>query len=109
MEISLRMQHLHDSLISDDEEAAWMQALESVVDHARYLVPYEDDEDAYYAPNIAVWELAWVLALEEVHISKAIPIPNFLKAQIHWYERGHWPCELISLESDERPEDYVVY
>ena len=109
MEISTRMQRLHDQLSDSSEEPIWQRALQTVVNHASSLVPYVEGEDAYYAPNIAVWEVAWVLALEELHLACGLTMPQSLVAQLYWYEKGHWPCQLLSLEQDNSPEHYVIF
>jgi hypothetical protein len=107
--IHTHMQSLHDAIVFRDTEPQWNRALRLTVDIARYLVPFDESQDAWYGPNIAVWSAAWVFALEEVHTAKSIPLPSEMRAQLYWYERGHWPCALVSLSRRENIEDYVVY
>ncbi|HEY5994246.1 MAG TPA: hypothetical protein VIU46_06540 [Gallionellaceae bacterium] len=107
--IHSHMQSLHDALVPEGSEQLWNEALHLTVEALSSLVPYIEDQDAWYAPNIAVWSAAWIFALEEAHIASEIPLPNDVCSQLYWFERGHWPCALVSLSSRDNIQDYVVY
>ena len=107
--IAHRQQDLHDALLPPADEQKWRSALQLVVDHAAKLIPYDPDEDAWHAPSIAAWGAAWTFALEHLHMSLGISLPKDIAAQLHWYERGHWPCSLIGEAAGDSPEDYVVF
>lgn len=107
--IGTHMQFLHDQIISADAEPEWNRALRITVDFAAALVPYVEEQDAWYAPNIAVWSAAWIFALEEAHVARNLPLPAEVRAQLYWYQIGHWPSSLVSLSRYESIEDYVVY
>jgi hypothetical protein len=109
MEMGDQQQALHDAKEAELDQEQWNEALRVVVSVANELVPYEEDQDAWYAPNTAVWCAAWTLALEEAHVAKNVPIPLALSAQLHWYEQGHWPCGLTALGSESSALGYVVY
>ncbi|HDT5889378.1 TPA: hypothetical protein QHA87_004912 [Aeromonas dhakensis] len=108
-EIGLMQQSLYERVAHATEEAKWSRALRLMVEAAAKAVPYIEGEDASYGPNIAVWSAAWTFALEELYSSHDAPVPAEVRAQLYWYERGHWPCALIELSSTGSPKDYVVY
>lgn len=103
------MQSFHDAIVPAHTEPEWNRAVRLTVDSAAPLVPYVEGQDAWYGPNAAVWSAAWIFALEETYISQGIPLPTEVGAQLHWYERGHWPCALVSASSCDNADDYVVY
>lgn len=107
--IALTQQELHDNLISSDEEKEWSDALDLIAESLSGLVPYDPEEDAYYAPNMAVWFAAWTFALEEAYLSKNLAVPRFILAQIYWYEKGRWPCALLDSNNIEESNDYVIF
>ena len=107
--IGTHLQDLYDEVVLGSEDEPWSQALRLVVDTAAPVVPYKDDEDAWYGPNVAVWSAAWAFALEELYLARCLPIPPELSAQLYWYERGHWPCALVMDSQFENTQDYIVY
>ncbi len=108
--IGTRQQSLHDDVVLNaDEEEEWNRALRLVVEIAANVVPYKEGEDAWYAPNIAVWSAAWTFALEELCLSHSSPVPAEISAQLYWYERGHWPCALVTDSKAGGFRDYVVF
>ena len=107
--IGTRLQFLHDSLVAKSEEEKWNQALLLVVKLASQNVPYVESEDVWYGPNAAAWSAAWAFSLEEAYLSRNLPLPAELRAQLQWYEKGHWPCALLNLSRTENIEDYVIY
>lgn len=107
--IALRQQDLHDALLPPEAEQDWLAALQLVVDHAATLIPYDPDEDAWHPPTTAAWGAAWTFALEQLCLSQEVSLPDDLKAQLEWYERGHWPCSLIDGSTGTNLEDYVIF
>jgi hypothetical protein len=103
------LQRLHDDLPRLPDEGEWNRALRLVVDVVAKHVPYIEDEDAWYGPNTAAWCAAWALALEEAYIYQHQSLPAELRAQLHWFEQGHWPCALANSTGKEAVSDYVVY
>jgi hypothetical protein len=108
-EIHYGQQAIKDKIFSVEQETEWNEALALVVGVASKNLPYDPSEDSWYAPNVAVWQAAWVFCLEELYQSNSIPVPNELVAQIYWFEKGHWPCALLSLDSIANPKGYLVY
>jgi hypothetical protein len=107
--IAMRQQELHDIVVSPEKEQEWDASLELVVDHVRTLIPYDADEDAWYAPTTAAWSAAWIFSLEQFHDTSRIQLPADISAQLVWYERGHWPCALVDGASGANMEDYVIF
>ena len=108
-QIALRQQALHDLVVPIEATDQWNQALRLVATACSTLVPYHEGADAWYAPNIAAWSLAWTFSLEEAHLASDVAVPAELDAQLFWYERGHWPCALVSKLSGETPAGYIVF
>jgi hypothetical protein len=108
-EIGLHQQRLYDVAVLQSEKELWDHALRFVVGVAAQIVLYVEGEDSWYAPNVAVWSVAWTFTLEEVHIARDTPVPPELGAQLYWYGHGHWPCALVHESSIGRVQDYVVY
>jgi hypothetical protein len=107
--IGLIAQSLHDAVIPASEDENWSRALRVVVQIGAEFVPYVESEDSWHAPSSAVWSAAWTYALEEVYRSFNISVPLEVVAQQYWYERGHWPCALVSDSSMCSEQGYVVF
>jgi len=107
--IGERQQSMHDAIIAPDEEEAWKRCLDDVVRHVARLIPYDERQDTWHAPTSAAWHAGWTFALEAAYVEKAMELPAELRAQIHWFELGHWPCSLRSATSMADIDGYVVF
>lgn len=111
-EISCRHEQLLKNLnLSLEEKMEWKILFYSIIDNVKAYVPYKEDEDLRhpYAPNVAVWHAAWVFGLIELHRLKRKEIPQELVIQEYWFNIGHWPCAVQSLDSFEIQNGYIVY
>lgn len=88
---------------------AWQTIYEYVLHLTKPFVPYDEQEDAYFGPNAAVWSAAYTAAvvgciivrdgsLDEVdsherllHVHSTTVEWN-LSNEWSWYQAGHWPC-----------------
>jgi len=109
MDISFYSQSLHDAVVDAVSEQEWDDALQLGVSIAARYVPFDQKQDSWHAPTMAAWSAAWCFALEEAHIANDLPIPAPIKAQLYWFERGRWPCALVSPTRMDEVTDYVVY
>ncbi|MGI9302684.1 MAG: hypothetical protein ACR2RB_08260 [Gammaproteobacteria bacterium] len=108
--IHCNQQLMHDEIVADEkEEKEWQHLLSSLVALISSRVAYTDAEDSWYAPNSAVHHAAWVYGLIETYKAKGACVPAELTAQWIWFERGHWPCCLVSPGKAGLEEGYVVY
>lgn len=115
-----------DESAKDRLEEAWDKVETAVLEIARLNVPYDEDQDAWYAPNAAVWSGSWIAALvactflERGKLDEEEKRPEYqwtLSNTWSWFEAGHWPCSFYwtydqSLEGAERtgaPKRMVVY
>jgi|SRR5215472_8018307 len=80
-------------------EVFWQRIHDRVLMRASPCVPWKENEDVYYGPNLAVGDAAWNAAL--VGISGALGIdldqggPGgawTLASEWRWLRAGHWPC-----------------
>jgi hypothetical protein len=109
-EIHYKQQSFHDQLVTnEEEEKRWKKLLYSLLEIIRCHAPYIEDEDACYAPNIAVWQAAWVLALVTIFEEKSESVPKEVLAQWAWFKKGRWPCSLVSPEKADEITGYVIY
>ena len=107
-------------------EKVWDEIETIVFDVARSKVPYSDEQDAWYAPNAAVWSGGWIAALVvctliqqgKIEENKSTPEYQWTLGNIwSWFKAGHWPCSFYwtysqDLEQAERtgaPKLLVIY
>jgi hypothetical protein len=96
-ELAYHQQALHDEMMdaSAPEDQAlselWDTIHATVVTSAAKQVPYHSDEDAWYAPNVAVWHAAWTAGLLGLCRFRKRPVPEELQEQWNWFVQGHWP------------------
>lgn len=109
-EIHFKQQSFHDQIVNkEEEEANWNNLLASLVEIIKHHAPFKEDEDAWYAPNVAVWQAAWVLALITVFEDKTQSVPDELVAQWAWFVKGRWPCALVTPAMARDEAGYVIY
>jgi hypothetical protein len=102
----------------------WERIHAIVFDLVRANVPYRDEQDAWYAPNAAVWQAAWIAALVGCTLFKYGQLPErspsqwTLASEWSWFQEGHWPCcyfwswgytELDAVERTGGPRRLIVY
>jgi hypothetical protein len=127
-EAQLKEQAGQEAVISE----TWGEIEVVVSDLARPNVPYEEDQDAWYGPNMAVWSAAWFAALVGCWMKtfgSLEPIEAFSTFQKSsryqwrldviwsWYAVGHWPCSFYwtydqgreAAEATGAPKYLVVY
>jgi hypothetical protein len=104
-----RLQALHDEMVPLSDEQEWQSNLDDVVDWVQDAVPYDENADAWHAPNSAAWQAAWTLLLQAWFERRGVEVPADLKAQYRWFVRGHWPCALDDPERQGDLDGYVVY
>ncbi len=115
-----------------DLKARWRMIYDQVFDLARDKAPFEDDQDAYYAPNMAVWSCCWFAALTGCwlwqfgSLSQPLKRPEYQTSPRYqwridliwwWHAAGHWPCSFYwTLNSDRdsaerhvEPKYLVIY
>ncbi len=106
-ELSHWQQSLHDELLGASYEnrdvltQLWNTIQTTVLTSADKKVPYNPNEDAWYAPNAAVWHAAWAAALVGLCLFLGRPIPKELQEQWNWFVQGHWPYAWLG-DSPER-------
>jgi hypothetical protein len=109
-EIHYKQQSFHDQIVNNEtEEANWNNLLTSLVEIIKRHAPFKESEDAWYAPNIAVWQAAWVLALITMFEEKSESVPKELTAQWAWFAKGRWPCALVSPVKASDETGYIIY
>jgi hypothetical protein len=110
-----RHQAIYDDIMADaghERErlvALWDQIHALVHQLAAPMVPYDDQEDVYYAPNVAVLNAAWTAGLIGILLYLKRKIPDDLQEQWRWYTQGHWPCGYAWVDSEDRYGPLVVY
>jgi len=83
----------------------WENVIKSLTTIVKDTVPYDENEDAWFAPNAAVWHAAWVGALIFSHKYLDLKLPKILQNQWEWFSRGHWPCA-FAIQSVEEAESF---
>ena len=100
---------LYEALVRDKEsEKIWDSKIKCLVKYLRNYTPYDENEDAYFGPNHAVWQAAWVYHLNELYKAKDIYVPPQLSAPLHWFTQGHWPCSYNGKVAGDKEEHYIV-
>jgi hypothetical protein len=95
--LSYWQQALYDEIMSASDEKRgalaelWNTIQSMVLTDAAKAVPYNPNEDAWYAPNAAVWHAAWTAGLVGLHLYLRRSIPKELQEQWNWFAQGHWP------------------
>ena len=93
------------ALLGDD---AVDRLLDAGVSYCKELVPYDEAGDAWDPRRTAVWHAAAAHLAELDFVQRGQEIPSILRAQLQWFERGHWPCALAKQPATD-PLAYVVY
>jgi hypothetical protein len=99
--VALEQQAIFDEIMNqagDEKEPLkilWDCIHSIVLRVASSQVPYDPEEDAWHAPSSAVWMAAWTAGNVGLLLALGKPLPDELKEQWNWYERGHWPCGRI--------------
>ena len=93
---------------TEEEQQYWDELVSELVSHIKTKAPYEEDLDSWHAPNTAVWHAAWTVALEVFYTHKGQAVPAAISAQMCWFERGRWPCSLVSIKSAETENGYII-
>jgi hypothetical protein len=113
-------------LLDDPLTQLWNRIHDTVFERTRTIVPYQDDQDAYYGPNAAVWQASFTAALVGCVFAKygQFQVPEradsqwTLQHEWKWFVEGHWPCSYFwpwgytDLEAVERtgvPRRLIVY
>jgi len=111
--MAYREQALYDELMEvvspkDKEKASdyWNAVQNTVLRAAGAAVPYNADEDTWYAPNAAVWGAAWTAGLVGLCLLLQHHIPQDQQAQWMYFLQGHWPC---AWEGDYPEGNMLVY
>jgi hypothetical protein len=69
---------------------------------AKKYVPYDENEDAWYAPNTAVWQASWIGALMYISSVLELKVHKDIERQWKWFSDGHWPCTyVLKTENDQ--------
>jgi hypothetical protein len=95
--VHLRQQALHDNILAESKqlrpslEELWKRIDAVVIRVAAPSVPFDANEDAWYAPNVAVWHAAWTAGLVGLYEMSKKPMPANLHAQWNCFTAGHWP------------------
>jgi hypothetical protein len=96
-ELHSRQQSLYDEIMKLDQSGAgralWDRIHAIVQRVAAASVPYDAKEDAWYGPNVAVWQAAWTAGLVGLYLYFRRPLPQDLTEQWQWFLKGHWPCD----------------
>lgn len=113
-----------DDYTSVPHDALWTTIHDTVFAAARLAVPYNDNEDAWYGPNAAVWEASYCAALVgcTIRMYGQMPPPSegqwTLMNNWSWFAAGHWPClyfwswgytDLAAVERTHVSKRLVVY
>jgi len=103
----------------------WKMIEERVIRLAKPCVPFKEDEDVWYGPNMAVFQAAYTTALvgctilRDGHLEEGTD-PRMqwtLAYEWWWYRAGHWPCMYywpyrFDIEAENRagyPHLIIVY
>ena len=79
---------------------AWQTIHDRVLKLTKVLIPYNEEEDAWFGPNAAVWQAAFSAALVGCTILRGGKLKGknnsrmqwALSNEWSWYLAGHWPC-----------------
>lgn len=100
---------MYEQLIEQGfSENDWDSSINKLVNHIELYTPYEESEDAYYAPNHSVWQAAWVYNLYCVHSENEQLVPSCVSAQMFWFKKGFLPSSYKNNQSGESTDEYVV-
>lgn len=105
-----RQSDLYDEIIkenpsnSTDLAETFRQAVVMVIEQAKKGVPYEEAEDAYYAPNTAVHHAGYTAGLVILCQLTGRELPLEIKSQWYWFQEGHWPAAFARIDSDYEPD-----
>ncbi len=130
-EVSVYWQEQLAQAVGDPEALSrhWDPIESRVLALAQAHVPYEPDQDPWYAPNAAVWSAAWFAALAGCWLWQfgdlSLPWLDKVETQNQWrldliwgwFAAGHWPCSFYwtydtDQEGAERlnvPKFLIVY
>ena len=84
-QLSCQAQAIHDQFVVTDSLSQYFDQV------TKEVVPFDDEEDAWHAPNTAVWMAAWCVGLISVLLTIDTAVPPDLMEQWAWYATGHWP------------------
>ena len=106
--IGLMMQEIHDALF--DVSAAkniqikpiWEEIHSSIHLEAVKHIPYDEKEDAWYAPNTAAWQASWIGALIYLSTILEQKVHDDIAAQWNWFSSGNWPCSYALKSNHDR-------
>lgn len=73
-------------------EAKWKRIEQRVLTHVTSRVAYDPGRDAYYGPNLAAHDAAFMASLVACRRNLGLPLPVELEHIWWWYQAGHWPC-----------------
>ncbi len=100
-----------DQLVEGDDtlKHEFNTIVDEITTIASKYVPYDADEDPWYAPTTAVGQAAWTVALISIYIKKQMDVPKMLVEQWNWFLKGHWPCSFQKNISAEEASGYCVF
>jgi len=108
--IHLRQQEFHDSLVGNDKESKdyWDKLIVLGLNKAVENIPFIEEEDVWYAPNMAAYHAAWTFALMSFYTFKDMVPPKEIEAQWRWFVKGRWPSA-IKAGYENNPTEYIVF
>ena len=96
-EIHESIQTLYDQITENGSNIEltelWERIHSIVIPLTSSKVPYDDEEDAWYGPNAAVWQAATTAGVVGLCLHTKRPVPDEIQEQWNWFLQGHWPCD----------------
>lgn len=93
-----------------DEALLYARSIEvQVYKRVENAVPYDPDNDVWYAPNAAAALAAFVAKLVALYVFAGCTLPGLLEDIWQWYAEGHWPCSCAYYPEEDQTDVLVVY
>jgi len=113
--IHLRQQDLYDAILQDhaaqsaELAAAFDQVVKMVCKLVIKIIPYNKQEDSYYAPNVACYHAGWTAGLVYLCQLTDRELPSDIASQWRWFREGHWPAAFTDVDVDDEPVSLVEF
>jgi hypothetical protein len=113
--IHLRQQDLYDAILQDhapqstELAAAFDQVVKMVCKLVIKIVPYNKQEDSYYAPNTACYHAGWTAGLVYLCQLTDRELPSDIASQWRWFREGRWPAAFTGVDDDDEPANLVEF
>lgn len=113
-----RQSDLYDAIIAENPSDStglaeiFRQAVLMVIEQAKKSVPYDEAEDAYYAPNTAVHQAGYTAGLVVLCQLTGRELPLEIKTQWYWFQEGHWPAAFATINHNHEPQpvdEFVIF